>query len=70
MDVVGFVVLRGVVYFGYLLNVILRCVVCYMYGIKICLFFKFGEYLEDKKIIIDRLEWCKNVFFFFVRCGD
>lgn len=30
---VGFVILKGVVYFGYFLNVILWCVVCYIYGI-------------------------------------
>lgn len=28
-----FVILKGVVYFGYFLNFILWCVVCYIYGV-------------------------------------
>lgn len=30
---VGFVVLKGGVYFGYILNIKLICFVCYIYGV-------------------------------------
>lgn len=32
---VGFVVLKGVVYFGYILNIKLICFVCFIYGVGI-----------------------------------
>lgn len=69
MDV-GFVVLKGVVYFGYLLNVILWWVVCFIYGVLFCLKFKLGEYLENKKIIVGGMVWCKDVLYFFLKCGE
>lgn len=69
-DAAGLAVLRGAVYFGHLPNAISRRVARYTYGIQICPPFKSGEHPEDKKIAVDRLERCKNVFFPLVRRGD
>lgn len=55
---VGFVVFKGVVIFGYFLMIIMLRILWFIYGIGVVLDFDLNIYREDKKIIVDGVDWC------------
>lgn len=55
---VGLVVFKGVVIFGYFLMIIMLRILWFIYGIGVVLDFDYNIYREDKKIIVDGVDWC------------
>lgn len=55
---VGLVVFKGVVIFGYFLMIIMLRILWFIYGIYIVLEFDLKIYREEKKIIVDGVDWC------------
>lgn len=65
----GLVVVKGVVLFGYRLISIKSWIIKYLYGVKIIFVFDLMVYDFKKWCIIDGVDWCKNVFSFFMKFG-
>lgn len=65
----GLVVVKGVVLFGYRLISIKSWIIKYLYGVKIIFVFDLMVYDFKKWCIIDGVDWCKNVFSFFMKLG-
>lgn len=65
----GLVVVKGVVLFGYKLISIKSWIIKYLYGVKIIFVFDLMVYDFRKWCIIDGVDWCKNVFSFFMKLG-
>lgn len=65
----GLVVVKGVVLFGYRLISIKSWIIKYLYGVKIIFVFDLMVYDFRKWCIIDGVDWCKNVFSFFMKLG-
>lgn len=65
----GLVVVKGVVLFGYRLISIKSWIIKYLYGVKIIFMFDLMVYDFKKWCIIDGVDWCKNVFSFFMKLG-
>lgn len=65
----GLVVVKGVVLFGYRLLSIKSWIIKYLYGVKIIFVFDLMVYDFKKWCIIDGVDWCKNVFSFFMKLG-
>lgn len=65
----GWVVVKGVVLFGYRLISIKSWIIKYLYGVKIIFVFDLMVYDFKKWCIIDGVDWCKNVFSFFMKLG-
>lgn len=65
----GLVIVKGVVLFGYRLISIKSWIIKYLYGVKIIFVFDLMVYDFKKWCIIDGVDWCKNVFSFFMKLG-
>lgn len=66
----GLAVLKGAVYFGHLPNAISRRVARFTYGVQICPKFKPGEHPENKKILVNGTERCKDVLHPLLKRGE
>lgn len=65
----GLVVLCGVVMFGFFLNIVIFCIVKYIYGVDKNVVFNFVIYKEFKREIIEGVEYCIGIFDIYVRVG-
>ena len=63
-------VLKGAVYFGHLPNAVSGRFARFTYGINICRRFIPGEDLESKRIIVNEVARCQDVFLSIVQRGD
>lgn len=70
LDEVSFVVLKGVVYFGYCKDFVLYWVVEFIYGFEIWLKFDEFKYFIDRKIMVNGEERCWGVFLKIIIKGD
>ena len=66
----GLAVLKGAVYFGHIPDAISRRVSRYTYGIQSYPEFNPSRHPADKKVMIDGVARCKDVFFPYVRKGE
>ena len=66
----GLAVLKGAVFFGHIPNAISRRVSRYTYGIQSYPEFNPSRHPADKKVMIDGVARCKDVFFPYVRKGE
>lgn len=66
----GLVVLCGVVMFGFFLNIVIFCIVKYIYGVDKNVVFNFVIYKEFKREIIEGVEYCNGIFDIYVRVGE
>lgn len=60
---------KGVVFFGYCLIIIKLRILWFFYGIKVCKKFDLKVYKEEKKIIVDGVDMCKDCFDVILKVG-
>ena len=66
----GFVVLKGAVYFGHIPDAVSRRVSRYTFGIQSYPKFNPSMHAADKKVMIDGVARCKDVFLPYVKKGE